>query len=352
MIAYLYWDPNPYISSFMLPLLNRPILWYGLLFALGFFIGFWIFRYLLLGYLLKHPKFTKEDISSFLILGEKIKQEGDPLVILNHWPDIPKMSSSFKKGGWFFLSSIEVERLNKRVYLEQLFAPCLMRLKDKVKQISEKVSFILMIAAVSGARFFDVLFYQNIQEYIQRPIGIIEVWKGGLSSHGGAIGILIGVWFLSKKKIFQSVHLTYLRILDLIVIPTALAGCFIRIGNFINQEILGTPTEMPWGVIFGHPADGSFSIPRHPVQLYEAVLYLILFFILLFFSRKLIDLKKPGKLFGLFLIGCFCSRFFLEFFKVEQSEYTPLFFTMGQYLSIPFILLGCFLLYRGSDRRL
>jgi prolipoprotein diacylglyceryl transferase len=130
-----------------------------------------------------------------------------------------------------------------------------------------------VIGVVAGARLGDVIFYQEFTYYINDPMAILQIWKGGLSSHGGAIGVLVAIWVFARKKQSQDVGLSFLRTADMAAIPTALLGTFIRIGNFINQEILGTQTNVPWAVVFGHPADGSIPVPRHPVQLYEALIY-------------------------------------------------------------------------------
>ena len=178
---------------------------------------------------------------------------------------------------------------------------------------------------------------------MRNPLSIIAVWEGGLASHGGAIGILIALWVFSKRR-----RIAFWTAVDFTVIPTAIAAVFIRMGNFFNQEILGTPTSLPWGVLFLHPADRGPIVPRHPAQLYEALCYLILFGILLWYWRRHPPFKPVGKLTGLFLICLFGCRFFIEFIKVEQSIYLSQssFLTMGQILSLPFIALGAWLFFR------
>ena len=156
----------------------------------------------------------------------------------------------------------------------------------------------------------------------------------------GAIGIFIALYFLYRS---YDKKYSYLRLLDLVVVPTAFVAVCIRAGNFINQEILGTVSRVPWAVIFAHPADGSLPIPRHPVQLYEAGFYLLTFAVLMLLWKKWC--RKDGKIAGLFFVLIFGFRFFVEFFKVEQSSYVHTTLTMGQYLSIPLIALGCFLLW-------
>jgi prolipoprotein diacylglyceryltransferase len=136
------------------------------------------------------------------------------------------------------------------------------------------------------------------------------------------------------------------------VIPSAFLAAMIRLGNFINQEIVGRPSTLPWAVIFAHPADGSEALARHPVQLYEAIFYFAVFLLTIFSWKKFFALIHPGRLLGSFLIVVFAFRFFVEFCKVEQSYYLmqASFLTMGQYLSLPFIALGMYLLFRQRKK--
>lgn len=201
----------------------------------------------------------------------------------------------------------------------------------------------IMIGTVIGARLGHVFFY-GFDYYMSNPIEILKVWEGGLASHGGAIGVLTALYlFIKKKKGY-----TYLWIIDRVVIGTALAGFFIRMGNLFNSEIYGKPTDVPWAFTFSKYID---NVPRHPTQIYEALAYLTVFFIL----YKLYDLKKdrlqPGFLFGVFLVGVFGFRLFVEQFKENQVSFEngmPL--NMGQILSIPLILLGIYLIYTAKNR--
>jgi len=135
--------------------------------------------------------------------------------------------------------------------------------------------------------------------------------------------------------------------MDSLCVPIGLAAYFIRIGNFVNQEIIGVPTSLPWAIIFGHPADGGAPIPRHPAQLYEAFAYLGTFFIIYALWYKKSEQLKEGVITGLFFILAFGSRFLVEFVKVPlSSTFDESFLQTGQVLSIPFILLGVYLLYK------
>ena len=194
---------------------------------------------------------------------------------------------------------------------------------------------------VVGARLGHVLLY-NPHYYLSHPIKIFAVWEGGLASHGAVIGILASVWLYSRQATGQ----TFLWVCDRIGLAVPLSGCLIRIGNFFNSEILGTPTGLPWGVVFARVD----PLPRHPVQLYEAFCYLVAFLLQFRYYLNCGGNAGPeGYLFGRFFIFIFGTRFFMEFFKEEQTLYeTGSALNMGQWLSIPAVLLGFYLLWRAK----
>lgn len=353
LLNYIVWDPNKEI--FRLPFIDHPIVWYGLLFAMGFIIG--------------------QQIMFHIFMAEK-----------------------------------------------------------KPKQDVETLTLYMVIATVIGARLGHCLFYDPLT-YLQNPLDILKIWEGGLASHGAAIGILTGIYVYSRKKPGQS----YLWVVDRVVIIVALAGAFIRFGNFVNSEIVGLPTNSSNGVVFARvleealetdqfiknaetmkasaemdsldmtapvllrlefnavmgqeevngyvqnrlqnilnnlslrsephfknspeepltyrlvPSAGKGlmaevlvdSIPRHPAQLYESISSLLLFFFLFYlWSRKKAETPE-GLIFSLFLIILFGLRFVYEFFKENQEAFEddiPL--NMGQWLSIPLIIAGIILIFR------
>ena len=161
------------------------------------------------------------------------------------------------------------------------------------KDIDDLLVYV-MIGTIVGARLGHVLFY-NPGFYLSNPVEILKVWEGGLASHGAAIGNLLALYlFTQKKKIYN-----YLWLVDRVVISVALGGSLVRIGNFFNSEIIGAPTDVPWAIVFKR----IDMIPRHPSQLYEALAYLIIFFILIsIYNRKKAN-TQPGFLFGFFLAG-------------------------------------------------
>ena len=211
----------------------------------------------------------------------------------------------------------------------------------------------MLVSTVIGARLGHCLFYEP-QYYLSHPVEILKIWEGGLASHGGAIGILIGLWLYvrrfnkkTEKKKGEKEHITYLWILDRIVIPVCLVGAFIRLGNVFNSEIYGTPTTLPWGFVFVRgneqfPGPNGELLPCHPTGLYEAFFCLVAMALLLwmFFKRDIGD-KRPGLMFGTFLIIIFGSRIAIEFLKNVQVEFEKsMAFDMGQWLSVPFVVVG------------
>jgi phosphatidylglycerol---prolipoprotein diacylglyceryl transferase len=353
IIGYLYWDPNPEMLPIDLPLLHRGVLWYGFLFALGFFVGYWVFLYLIRRYFLFFPQFRKEDIASFSELIRQLKTAPELRSVKAHvsaWKAGEPISEEMKIGILKSLNAFLLQApspIKKRLELEERFS-CFLSLKKRAMMLTEAVTLYVVIGAVVGARLGDVLFYQSWSEIVHHPLAIFKVWEGGLASHGAAIGILLALALLSKRK-----KVPFLVLLDLLVIPTALAGMFIRIGNFLNQEILGVPTTLPWGIVFGHPvgvpAGENPLLPRHPVQLYEAFWYGLVFLFLLRCFRRDPELKKAGLITGFFLVLVFGFRFCIEFLKEEQSRLLEghSFLTMGQWLSIPIIALGFYFLFRS-----
>ena len=197
----------------------------------------------------------------------------------------------------------------------------------------------MLIATVVGARLGHAFFYEP-EYYFSNPGELLKVWRGGLASHGAAIGVLIGVYFYARNRRKQP----YLWVVDRLSIAATLAGACIRIGNFFNSEILGVPTNSEWGVVFAR----IDAVPRHPAQLYESLSYFLIFAGLFWLYRRLGANTPRGLLFGCFLISVFMARFFIEFVKVRQAAYgAEMALSVGQLLSIPAILLGIFFVVRA-----
>ena len=205
--------------------------------------------------------------------------------------------------------------------------------------------YMLLICTIVGARLGHCLFYQP-DYYLGSWAGFWEIfmpWKGGLASHGGTVAILLGIWWYANKYGKKN-GFDYIWVVDHLVIPVSFAACLIRLGNLFNSEIYGGPTSLPWGFVFERNGE---TVPCHPTQLYEAGVYLLLGVVLLWLYRKKLDKLYRGIFTGIFFIGCFGSRFLIEFIKNDQVEFEAgMALNMGQLLSIPFVLLGIgFLVY-------
>lgn len=188
-----------------------------------------------------------------------------------------------------------------------------------------------VLGMIVGARLGHCFFYDPAI-YLANPIRILAIWEGGLASHGGGLGVLVGVYFYHKVTKHN-----FFWVMDRGSIGVLLLGFFIRMGNFFNSEILGHPSDLPWAIIFKR----IDSIPRHPAQLYEAFSFLALFFVFVLIYKFTDIIKKEGALFGLALSVGLTVRFLLEFFKVRQASYhSDIFLNTGQLLSIPFIIAG------------
>lgn len=196
-----------------------------------------------------------------------------------------------------------------------------------------------LVGTVIGARIFHCIFYDP-GYYLANPWKIFAVWEGGLASHGGVIGLILGLAFASQRMPKGSL----IMLLDRITIAAAFGGAIVRLANFANSEILGIPTGGAFGVVF----DAVDQVARHPVQLYEAATYFLLsvFLLGLFFWSNV--RSRRGVLTGIFMIGIFAARLMLEPFKMPQASFEAGYWaSVGQSLSIPFVLFGFALVVRS-----
>ena len=211
---------------------------------------------------------------------------------------------------------------------------------------ADQLLLYTMVGTVVGARMGHYFFYEFpllMADPVRFFVQMITPPFSGLASHGAAIGLFIAFYLYTKKNVGQS----YLYVTDRIVIVAALAGFFIRFGNLMNSEIIGKPTDMPWGFKFLRDLEfnpsglAAFVVPRHPSQLYEALSCLLLFFILLYLWNLKKEKTQEGVMTGIFMIFVFTLRFFYEFLKENQSSFeNGLALNMGQILSIPAVLFG------------
>lgn len=218
----------------------------------------------------------------------------------------------------------------------------------------ERLFTWIYLSILLGARLGEVFFYEwsyyrfNLWE-------IPKIWRGGLSSHGALLGIIIAVCsfvrFYLHDLSFSRLKVQTLELFDLLALTACPCMVLIRIGNFLNQEILGTPSNAPWAVIFLSPKDGSAAISRHPVQLYEAGAYLAIG-LALWTLRKASLFAKGGRIFGSFLASVFFMRIAFECFKAPfASELPHQLMRKGQILSLAPLMIGLFLLFRSRDDR-
>lgn len=226
-------------------------------------------------------------------------------------------------------------------------------LKENVSMhLLNKLAIFVFIGTLIGARLGHTLFYEfgYYKNHLLEIILPFKITNGkfeltgyqGLASHGGAIGIIGAVvWYCRRYK--QS----FLWIMDRLGIVVALSAFFIRVGNLFNSEIIGKPTDLPWAFIF----EKIDLIPRHPAQVYEALSYLVIFVILWLLYKNKVQKFKPGFLFGCFQALLFTTRFLIEFVKEGQEDFeSTLIINMGQILSIPFILIGIYLIASKSKQ--
>ena len=216
----------------------------------------------------------------------------------------------------------------------------------------------VVVATILGARLGHVFFYEW-DVYKQNPIDIFKIWEGGLASHGGTAGIMIAVALFSH---FVAKGKGMLWTFDRLVVPTGLVAALIRIGNLMNHEIYGGPTDMPWGFRFVDNvgkwmagADPVFTPPCHPTQLYEALCYRLVFGLCMWLYWRRNAQERPGLIFGVFMLGIFVPRFFIEYLKNVQVAREIAMrqawgMDIGQMLSIPFIILGIWLVVRALRR--
>lgn len=207
----------------------------------------------------------------------------------------------------------------------------------------DSLTIYAAVGTILGARLGHCLFYEP-EYYLQNPLEILKIWHGGLASHGGATGLLIALYLFSRKT-----KRPYIYILDRIVIVVSLAGVFIRLGNLMNSEIYGDVTNLPWGFIFKR--DGQ-TLPKHPTQIYEALSYLVTYIFLHITYIKTNAKPKPGLLFGIAMIFIFAMRFLIEFIKEPQVGFEEnMILNMGQILSIPFIVVGLYLILKTAFQK-
>lgn len=286
------------------------------------------------------------------------------LLYIDWNPDVIALNLGFISLRWYSLcwciGLISVYMLMHKMYRQQ-------RLSEEQ---FEPLFMYCFLGILIGARLGHCLFYEP-SYFLPHPVEMLlpirqslnpEAWTSwlmwlptgnsqthwvmtgyeGLASHGGTLGLMIALWMYAKRMKMPLLH-----VLDNIAIVTPICACAIRLGNLMNSEIIGRPTTLPWAFIFHHVDE----LPRHPGQLYEAICYAIFFFVGWFFYKKYPQRVGSGFFFGLCLFLIFTSRILIEYTKENQVDFEQgMLFNMGQLLSIPFVVLGCWCMYRGTKK--
>ena len=267
-----------------------------------------------------------------------IPLDAQPQVAALPFPDIPEVifSIGFFQLRWYALAYLVGILLGWWLLRRVTAKP-----NDRIGHppLDDLINFGI-IGIIIGGRLIYVMFY-NAEYYLQHPMDILKVWQGGMAFHGGFLGMVGAILFTARKHKVNAVELG-----DLIAMVAPIGLFFGRISNFINGELYGRVTDMPWGVIF--PRGGE--LPRHPSQLYEALLEGGLLFLIITAAYKLGARKRPGLMIGLFLTGYGLSRVFVELFRQPDEQLGFLFnaITMGQLLSLPMVIVGIWLIRRAA----
>ena len=259
-------------------------------------------------------------------------------------PDIIALDLGFFAIRWYSLcwaiGLVAVYLLMHRLYRQQKIS----------EEKFEPMFMYCFLGILIGARLGHCLFYEP-SYYLSHPVEMLLPFRNvpgkgwtftgyeGLASHGGTLGLMIALWLYAKH-----IGLKFLHVLDNVAIVTPICACAIRLGNLMNSEIIGRPTDLPWAFIF----EKVDMLPRHPGQLYEAICYAIFFGIHWFFYRRYPQKVGSGFFFGLCLFLIFTSRIFIEYTKENQEAFEDgMLFNMGQLLSVPFVLLGLYCMIKA-----
>lgn len=229
------------------------------------------------------------------------------------------------------------------------------RTEGRTNKQLDTLTLYIILGTIIGARLGHCLFYGPLWDvydgqgnlieegYLSHPLNMLKVYEGGLASHGGALGIIIGALMYCRKE-----KENMLWLFDRLVVVVPLAAMFIRLGNLMNSEIIGKETTLPFGFIF----EQIDMVPRHPAQLYEAIFCFFLFIVMYWLWKNKRDVLGKGFLLGLLCVALFTERFFDEFLKENQAAFeNDLALNMGQILSIPFVLFGVYMMWRSRTNK-
>ena len=234
------------------------------------------------------------------------------------------------------------------LYLAYVIVGWMIKKEGKPERLTDTLALWVIVAAILGARLGHCFFYEP-SYYLANPWEILMIWKGGLASHGAAVTIPIALWLFARKY-KQKYNINLIWLFDKLAVGIPVPAFFIRMGNLMNSEIYGVETSLPWGFIFERNGE---TVPKHPTQIYEALSYLLIFFIIFFVYKKRGKEIKPGLLAGLFFFLTFTARFLIEYIKNPQVDFEigmPLY--MGQILSLPLIIVGLWFIFRKNPAKI
>lgn len=324
---YFVWDADPVAFSLGTINLPFPVTIWGIVAA--FIAFFWGFSKMV-PETARYEETAEPPVWKVLALGIGALVGGQLLFLILPSPTIDQIGPIEPRWyGFLFMGSFIVGFiLMRQMYLAA----------GRTMEELDKLLLYMLIATIAGARLGHVIFY-DLGYYLRNPSQIIAIWRGGLASHGAAVGIILAMYlYVQKVK-----NMSFLWLADRVVIVVAIAGAFIRTGNFINSEIIGKPADVPWAIIF----ERVDMVPRHPTMLYEAFLCIIVFGILWAMYKRYNQQPPEGSIFATFLVLLFGGRFFLEFTKMNQAAFASDWtLNMGQWLSIPLVAIGIWLLWK------
>jgi prolipoprotein diacylglyceryl transferase len=254
------------------------------------------------------------------------------MIIWNPAPEIFSLGSIAPR--WYGLAFVI------GFFISEKYVSKIMCSNGFTKDHVSKLFTYILIGTILGARLGHCLFYEP-SYYLSHPLEILMIWKGGLASHGGFIGVMVASWLFNKKV----KEIDYIWLLDVVAAPALMTGGFIRLGNLMNSEILGRASDLPWAVVFKR----IDNIPRHPAQVYESIGFFIISGLVYFLYHKHSKTWPKGRFVGIILALGMTHRFFIEFFKENQVAFEQsMTFNMGQLLSVPMFLLGLYLIFRNN----
>ncbi|SHF99589.1 prolipoprotein diacylglyceryl transferase [Dysgonomonas macrotermitis] len=346
MLTFVTWDINPELFN----LFGREVRWYGLCWAVGILCTSYFVQ--------KMYKYEKEPDKLFdrlflyvvvgLIVGARLGHclFYDPV----HYLSNPLELFKIWEGGLASHGGAIGMTLAVCFYSQTI---------DKKKINWKQFSIFGLIGLILGLRL-GYCFFDAPEVYLQSPFKMLMFWDGGLSTIGAFLGLLLG---LCVYMVYLTREMT-IRVLDRLVIGVAIGAAFIRLGNLMNSEIYGGPTTMPWGFNFVLDRNwhlplemgGAGELPCHPTQIYEALIYLIIFGAGMYMFYKTKAKEKRGLILGISLIGIFFSRFLIEYIKYVQEPFEiqmreTIGMNMGQLLSLPFVIWGICLIYNSLKEK-